>query len=563
MKSKILFGFTLAVLMMAPALAYTIGDDSCDGTATTFPINISRATTYNNSPMNITFGDNIYFEGYNDTTDWFPEGFWVGFNVEGIPFNISEYEYVSFDVDSIAWTQDQYSGYFMVSLCNTTDDGVDEIEVCYNYKFNLDSMANEFKGSGNRLIATTTGCRLWNKSQPYYMYEDSDPCSYPELNYSEMRVFAWSEYGTLLPFSGTLGNFSFDTGENRLTSYDCADTVSLFEVSGLYGNLTTGWHLVDGIIDSYPTTETGTYTGYVWEGKKYSCQSGLSCSVRLVGSDGYTAGLFYFNGGLNITGMSALRDAYHNVTARVYYDGSILRYDEFEIQTDHGTVAELPRVLLEDYSDISSYLPLAEGAIYLNVLTKVTVPNSWYPVHRYSGSVYDCNNGSITFDSVDYDYSYCTSQFDFSQSPVTYIPWVSGYAIRLYHDYGTNLSTSVAGKTIIGDALSFYAYMPSDYYTNDNPSFSSFDIMGDGICGPYESDDWTAWNYSGDCASNFISPVFDTIGGLFRIVNESASLSGNTVAAMNTTDNTTTIAGIGILTVLALGFSALVWKGKP
>lgn len=491
----------MAFMTFGMALGYTIGDESCDGVEESFIINISSGIAYNNSAMNITVASDydIFFEGYNDTGTWIPEGKWAGFTLwnTAVPTNLTDYEYLSFDVDGLDWAQDYYSGFFVVALCNTTTQGADDIEVCYRYQYNLDGLTRDFlsSDSGERLILTPTGCRYWNKSQEWWNYEDSDPCDYPSLDYTDMRVYAWAEYSDLEPFTGTIGNITFEVGENKLTSYDCAEEATV--IDSMLANYSSGWKLVTGILQSHPTTDPQATYSYGWNVKQGDFEDETYRSIVLVDENAYASGIYY-DYGMNITKFVSMRDGYHNVTVRYLYDATTWDVRDLDIQTDNGLVDEIPIVYLEDYNDIDDYKLEDEGTFYMNVYSKYHVSVEGDPIHKYFGCTRSCGEGSYTFDGEDYEYSYCSSLVDFTDSPITYVAWTEGYALGTKHPYATYASDLFYGKTLIGEGVAMFAYQPSDYFVYDRPSLTNFDVVGDGTCGIFESGN-SIWNYEPAC----------------------------------------------------------------
>ena len=506
MKNKTtLFGL-MALLCFGFGFAYTVGDDVCSGIEDSGSFNLTTAIPYNNSGMTFTVidGNNIFFEGYNDTLDWYPEGLWVGFslNISGYLLNHSNWDYFAFDVDGLDWGQDIYSGFFEIDLCNTTTVGADDIEVCYRAYYNLDGLTKDFlsSSSGERIVLTPTSCRYWNKSQPYYYFEDSNPCDYPDLDYTELRVRAWAEYGQLEPFTATFGNFTYADGENKLTSYDCADEATV--IDGMLGNYSSGWKRVTGILQSYPTTETSATYNLGWEAIKSGLENAdlYGGQVSIVDENAYVFPIYY-DSGMNITEFSSYRDGYHNVTVRYLYDTTTWTITELHVDSDNGIVDEIPTAYLGDYySEIENYKLEDEGTFYLNALSKFNVPADGAPIHRVYGQTHFCEDDGYTFDGVTYTYDYCYSLLDFTNSPITYVLWDSGYALTIRHPSDTEVS-DFYGKTLIGSGISTFIYLPSGYLEYDRPSLTNFDVVGDGVCGVFESGS-SIWNYSPECNAN-------------------------------------------------------------
>ena len=57
-----------------------------------------------------------------------------------------------------------------------------------------------------------------------------------------------------------------------------------------------------------------------------------------------------------------------------------------------------------------------------------------------------------------------------------------------------------------------------------------------------------------------IDALFDAIGGFFGAINQTMSLAGNAIGAVNTTDNTSTLASIVLLALVVFTLGT-VWKG--
>jgi hypothetical protein len=509
-----LFGF-MTLLCLGLGFAYTVGDGNCSGVESSALINLSTAIDYNNSYMEITYinDNNIAFSGYNDTEDWYPEGLWVGFKVDNVPETFSNWEYIQFDVNGIDWGQDKYSGYFIIEFCNTTTVGKDDIEVCNQYKYNLDGLPMDllYSDSGTRFKLTPTGCRYWNKSEPYYYWYDSEPCEYTDREFSEMRVFAWAEYGQLEPFTGTIGNITLVNGENKLTSYDCADEASFMDAFNQ--NYTSGWKLVTGILQSYPTTEKSATYNSGWEAKKSTLENPdlYGANIVLVDENAYAFPIYY-DSGMNITEFASYRDGYHNVTLRYLYDATTWNINGLHVNSDNGIVDEIPTVYLDDYTnEIENYKLQDEGVFYLNAQSKFNVPADGTPIHRIYGMTNYCEDSGYTYDGQDYTYQYCYDLIDFTNSPITYEQFISGYALTIRHPLNTD-AEDFWGKTLIGTGIFGFIYLPSGYTIYDRPSLTNFDAVGDAICGSLESSYPSDWNYSPDCRFGGITGYASAVG---------------------------------------------------
>jgi len=95
-----------------------------------------------------------------------------------------------------------------------------------------------------------------------------------------------------------------------------------------------------------------------------------------------------------------------------------------------------------------------------------------------------------------------------------------------------------------------------------------WNIIGDGICGSLESAVSSSWNFDSACVTPGLNvgSLFDGVGNIFGIFNESTSLLGNAILAANTEyteefGQIVTLVLVGIAITGTLSLIALVWGG--